>query len=103
MACFAGRSCALVCQPSHDERTISHDSFRVSSSPGQGQQIITDDSRTPERRRSIYLDHDGGDVVLAAALVGETDETLHGFFATEAHDRRNVFVVQIAMQPVAAE
>ena len=61
--------------------------------------------RRRQRRRRAYFDfdEDGGDVVLAAALVGHLDEALDRGLAAERATTADLVVAQVAVQPVGAE
>ncbi len=52
---------------------------------------------------SVDLDEDGGDVVLATAIVRKVDELAHGDLLTRGDDRTHVLVLEVAMEAVAAE
>ncbi len=51
----------------------------------------------------LDFDDHGGDVVFAAALVGELDEFFDGDFGAELHDRGDVALFQVAVEAVAAQ
>src|SRR5580704_4507964 len=61
------------------------------------------DGSTSLRGSSIELREHGGDVVLATALVRQIDELLHRRLPPHSDDTRDVGVLQVPVEPIAAE
>ena len=78
-------------------------SLREEQRGGIGPRRRGSGARREHRRRLVDLHQDRGDVVLPAAVVRELDEPPDRRVAAEGHDRRDVGVVEVPVEAVAAE